>query len=63
MTASKSKKDRCREDNDSILEKIKQDNIEAARKQQSKIYITSYPVRRNFSNSKKQFPISAPKDL
>jgi hypothetical protein len=35
MTASKSKKDRHREDNDSIL-KIKQDNIEAARKQQSK---------------------------
>ena len=36
MTASKSKKDRHREDNDSILEKIKQDNVEAARKQQSK---------------------------
>jgi hypothetical protein len=36
MTASKSKKDRHKEDNDSILEKIKQDNIEAARKQQSK---------------------------
>ena len=29
MTASKSKKDRHKEDNGSILEKIKQDNIEA----------------------------------
>jgi hypothetical protein len=36
MTASKSKKDRHRKDNDPILEKIKQDNVEAARKQESK---------------------------
>jgi len=36
MTASKSKKVRQREDNGSLLEEIKQDNVEAARKQQSK---------------------------
>ena len=36
MIASKSKKDRQREDNGSPLEEIKQDNLEAARKQQSK---------------------------
>ena len=36
MTASKSKKDRHREDNGSLLEEMKQDNVEAARKQQSK---------------------------
>ncbi|MGA8083379.1 MAG: hypothetical protein WB988_16125 [Candidatus Nitrosopolaris sp.] len=36
MTASKSKKDRQREDDDSILEEIKQDNVEADGKQQSK---------------------------
>jgi hypothetical protein len=36
MTDSKSKKDRQRKDNDTPLEDIKQDNIEAAKKQKSK---------------------------
>jgi hypothetical protein len=36
MTASKFKKGRRMEDNGSSLEEIKQDNMEAAKKQQSK---------------------------
>jgi hypothetical protein len=36
MTASKGKNDRRREDDPSILEEIKEDNVEAAKKQQSK---------------------------
>jgi hypothetical protein len=36
MTASRTNKDRQREDNSSVLEEIKQDNVEAARKQRSK---------------------------
>jgi hypothetical protein len=36
MVASKSKKDRQSEDNGSPSEEIKQHNVEAARKQQSK---------------------------
>jgi hypothetical protein len=39
MTASKANKDRQRVYDRSLLEEIKQDNVEAARKQQSKIRI------------------------